>query len=453
MPPPLFDDAERRRANTSVQGGCEDARHPLEHSPATTASAAFTSYFWRNDQWAAGVHRRRLLHPPLAPRRDVVAQATAAFAPAALPPETSTLKDVELETNYPPSPSVVPYRPIPRLTLPRLITCYSQLSKDRLTVLIVLTAMSSVALSPLPTTVPVLLATALGTALCSASANTLNQIQEVPFDAQMTRTRNRPLVRRAMSTLHATAFAFVTGVAGPSLLWVCVNPTTALLGVANIALYAGAYTYLKRRSISNTWVGAVVGGIPPVMGWTACGGHLLPSVDYPIHMFLPFTSAAASLPPALADNPLAPIALFMFLYSWQFPHFNSLSYFVRESYARAGYRMLSVISPVRNAAVALRHALLLVPICSVLFPLSGLVGWGFALTSLVPNVICVRHAYAFWRVGGNSEKAARKLFYTCLWYLPVVMALMMVHKNGLDWTGWLKKEDSDEKKEESSREM
>ncbi|OCB84922.1 protoheme IX farnesyltransferase [Sanghuangporus baumii] len=417
---------------------------------SSTASAAFTSYFWRNDQWSP-IARRRIQTP----RRDVAIQAqTMAVAAAAVAPSPS-LSETVLSTlalqssSYPPSVSEVLYKPIPPLTLPRLLSIYSQLSKSRLSVLIVLTAMSSVALSPLPTTVPVLLSTALGTALCSASANALNELQEVPFDAQMARTRNRPLVRHAISPAHAMGFAIVTGVTGPALLWTCVNPTTAILGAANIALYAGAYTYLKRRSIANTWVGAVVGGIPPVMGWTACGGHILPSADYPIQLFLPFTSV--SLPPALADNPLALLALFMFLYSWQFPHFNSLAFLVRESYAKAGYRMLSVISPSRNAAVALRHAILMVPLCSVLFPLSGLVGWGFALTSLVPNLICVRHAYTFWRVGGNSEKAARKLFYTCLWYLPVVMGLLMVHKNGLDWTGWLRKNESDGPNEEKEK--
>ena len=179
----------------------------------------------------------------------------------------------------PPSPPPIPlasYRAIPALTPARLLGIYAQLSKARLSAFNVLVAMSGVALSPIPTTVPVLLSTALGTALCSASANTLNQLQEVPYDAQMARTRGRPLVRRAISPAHAAAFAAVTGLAGPALLWTMCNPLTALLGAANIALYAGPYTYMKRRTIWNTWVGAIVGAIPPLMGWTAVGGTLLP---------------------------------------------------------------------------------------------------------------------------------------------------------------------------------
>jgi protoheme IX farnesyltransferase len=172
-------------------------------------------------------------------------------------------------------PPVSSYRYPDRLSAARLLNVYLQLSKSRLTALVVLTAMSGVALSPSPTTLPVLLSTAFGTALCSASANTLNQLQEVPFDAQMPRTRSRPLVRRAISPLHAAGFAAFTGVAGPSLLWTMVNPSTAVLGIANVALYAGVYTWMKRNSALNTWLGAVVGALPPLMGWVACDAHAL----------------------------------------------------------------------------------------------------------------------------------------------------------------------------------
>ena len=370
-------------------------------------SLAFSSFFFHNGHWNS---------------------------PARLPLSQSITKR-QVAQVLPNDASLAAYKPTEALTPRKLLKVYAQLSKSRLTTLVVLTAMSGVALSPLPTTLPVLLSTAIGTTLCSASANTFNQIQEVPFDAQMARTRNRPIVRRAISPIHATGFAVLTGIAGPALLWTMVNPATALLGAANIALYAGAYTYLKRTSIVNTWVGAVVGAIPPLMGWTACGGHLLPSADYPVHAFLPSFLANTPIDLAWIDNPLAPFALFMLLYSWQFPHFNALSHFIRGSYAQAGYHMLSVLDPRKNALVALRHSALLTGICSVLIPLSGLTTWAFALTSLVPNAICTHAAWRFWKTTG--EKEAKKLFYHCLWYLPVILGLMMFHKQGVDWASWV----------------
>jgi protoheme IX farnesyltransferase len=331
------------------------------------------------------------------------------------------------------------------------LAIYAQLSKARLTSFNVLVAMSSVALSPIPTTVPVLLTTAQCTALCSASANALNQLQEVPYDAQMARTRARPLVRRALSPAHATAFAAAAGIAGPALLWSMCNPTTALLGAANIALYAGPYTWMKRRTIWNTWVGAIVGAVPPLMGWAAVGGTLLPSAAHPIALCLPqaltttdaltfvapfLTTAASSFGGGgggtlLLDNPLAPWALFALMFSWQFPHFNALAHFVRGAYAQGGYRMLAVLDPRKNRLVALRHVCLLTGICSVLVPLSGLTTWSFALTSLAPNAIWLRAAWRFNRFGGEAH--ARTVFAHSLWWLPVVLGLMIVHKNHVDW--------------------
>ncbi|KAI0084097.1 protoheme IX farnesyltransferase [Irpex rosettiformis] len=370
----------------------------------------FASFFFHNAQWksTASVTTTKYASPPQSRR-----STRAAIEPV----------------------SLASYKPTEVLTTRRLFKIYTQLSKSQLTTLVVLTAMGGVALSPLPTTVPVLLATAFGTALCSASANSLNQLQEIPFDAQMARTRNRPLVRRAITPVHATCFATVTGISGPLLLWTMVNPTTAWLGILNIALYAGPYTWLKRSTIWNTWLGSIVGAIPPLMGWTACGGHLLPSPDHPITLFLPSFLTASPIDGLLIDNPLAPFALFMVLFSWQFPHFNALSHFVRESYAQAGYHMLCITNPLKNRLVAFRHALLFVPICSVLVPLSGLTTWAFALTSLVPNTILVQAAWKFYKTG--SGKHARVLFQHSLWFLPVILGLMMFHKQGMDWLSWI----------------
>jgi protoheme IX farnesyltransferase len=387
---------------------------PLRPRRASSlANPVFTSFFFHNAQW-------------LKPR---------------FKPEPS-LRGIPIS---PPLP-LSAYKPAEVLTPARLLKVYAQLSKSRLTFLMVLTTMTGVALSPLPTTVPILLSTAIGTALCSASANTLNQLQEVPFDAQMTRTRMRPLVRRAITPTHAAGFAVATGVAGPAILWMMVNPITAVLGAGNIVLYAGLYTWMKRKNIANTWVGAVVGAVPPVMGWTASGGKLLPSSSYPIEVFLPPLLSASPLPPmdiSLIDNPLAPWAFFMLLFSWQFPHFNPLSHLVRGSYAQAGYQMLSILDPRKNALVSLRHAALLIPICSVLVPLSGLTTWLFAFTSMFPNLILATAAWRFWRKGG--EKEARALWHHSLWYLPVVMGLMMVHKQGVDWLQAMGLRQSEEK--------
>ena len=140
--------------------------------------------------------------------------------------------------------------------------------------LVVLTTLSGFYMglhSPLDWTL--LTATLLGTALTSGSATTINQLLEVPFDSQMKRTQNRPLVLGRISPLHAFGFAAISGVTGLTLLsW--VNPLTAVLGATNLVLYSFIYTPMKRAHIANTWVGAIVGAIPPVMGFTAVNNYI-----------------------------------------------------------------------------------------------------------------------------------------------------------------------------------
>ena len=76
---------------------------------------------------------------------------------------------------------------------------------------------------------------------------------------QMQRTLGRPLVRGKLTPLHALSVSAVCGVGGFVTLYSLANPLTAWLGLANVALYAGVYTPMKRLSIGCTWAGAVVG--------------------------------------------------------------------------------------------------------------------------------------------------------------------------------------------------
>ena len=116
---------------------------------------------------------------------------------------------------------------------------------------------------------PLLASSLIGPTLTSGSAAAWNHYLEVPFDSQMKRTQDRPLVRGLISPLHAASFAFVSGATGLTIVATRVNPLPAVLGGINLCLYSFIYTPMKRVHIANTWVGAIVGAIPPVMGFTA----------------------------------------------------------------------------------------------------------------------------------------------------------------------------------------
>ena len=92
----------------------------------------------------------------------------------------------------------------------------------------------------------------------------------------MNRTKDRILVRGNLTPLHAFTFASVCGLSGLGILYFLVNPMTAYLGASSLILYTAIYTPMKRLSALNTWIGSIVGAIPPLMGWTAMTGQIDP---------------------------------------------------------------------------------------------------------------------------------------------------------------------------------
>ncbi|KAK0649006.1 UbiA prenyltransferase family-domain-containing protein, partial [Cercophora newfieldiana] len=326
----------------------------------------------------------------------------------------------------------------PASSLRRSLSAMLSLSKPRLTVLVVLSAMVPYALYPVPAFLSssaldpalapslsplTLLFLTAGTTLCSASANALNMLYELDTDAKMSRTRTRPLVRRLLTTRAAVLFAVSCALAGTGALYLGVNPTVAFLGAANIALYAGAYTPLKRISTINTWVGALVGGIPPLMGWAAAAGESA-TADGTWRELL-FASDGSSYGGWLFAG---------LLFAWQFPHFMPLSWGLREEYKAAGLRMLAWVNPVRNARVALRYSLVFVPLCVGLCAV-GVTEWSFAVTSMPVNLWLVREAVKFYRHEGHKG-SAKGLFWASVWLLPVVMVLALVQKKGMWQRVW-----------------
>nr|XP_005495158.1 protoheme IX farnesyltransferase, mitochondrial isoform X2 [Zonotrichia albicollis] len=295
-----------------------------------------------------------------------------------------------------------------KLRLDDLPGILARLSKIKLTALVVSTASTGFAMAPVPFELTCFLLASLGTGLASCAANSINQFFEVPFDSNMNRTKNRPLVRGQISPLLAVCFAACCGIPGVALLTLGVNPLTGALGAFNIFLYTCCYTPLKRMSIANTWVGAVVGAIPPIMGWTAATGSL---------------DAGALL-------------LGGILYSWQFPHFNALSWGLREDYSRGGYCMMSVTHPGLCRRVALRHCLALIGLSAVA-PVLNITTWTFPIISLPINLYISYLGFRFYRDADRSS--SRKLFFCSLWHLPLLLLVMFTCKKSV-----LEKEDKGE---------
>lgn len=303
------------------------------------------------------------------------------------------------------------------------VTATLELSKARLSALVVVTTTAGFLTAGGPVSYPTLAAAAAGTALCSSSASTLNQIFEMERDKKMKRTRHRPLVRGVVTPQTAAALATATGLGGGSMLALGTDPVTASLGIGNIALYAGLYTYMKPRSELNTWVGAVVGAVPPVMGWTAATGG------------------------SLWDLEAALLGGTLFL--WQFPHFFALSWMHRTDYARGGFQMVPVndvdTNGDRTAALINRYTWYMssIPLVSSVL---GATSSMFAVEGIALNAYALYVAKRFDRDRTNAN--ARKVFLTSLWYLPCLMTLFILHSRR-----WKEPIDGEVKDAEATREM
>lgn len=153
--------------------------------------------------------------------------------------------------------AIINWEPSPLSDSSKLINQYLMLSKIRLTTLVVITTMVGYAMAPAPFDLSTFAYCTVGTGLCSAAANSVNQYHEVPFDAQMARTKNRVLVRGQLTPLHTINFAIASAAIGTGLLYFGVNGYAAALGAGNLFLYTSVYTPMKRVSILNTWIGSV----------------------------------------------------------------------------------------------------------------------------------------------------------------------------------------------------
>ncbi len=154
---------------------------------------------------------------------------------------------------------------------------------------------------------------------CGASA--LNQWQEREYDARMERTRCRPLPSGNVSPARALLASVFLILSGSAVLLLHGGPVPAGLGIAAILWYNGVYTYLKKRTAFAAVPGALVGTIPPMIGWASAGGPL-------------------------PDARIIPLASFFFL--WQVPHFWLHLLVHGDEYGKAGLPALTGIFSARQ---------------------------------------------------------------------------------------------------------
>jgi protoheme IX farnesyltransferase len=280
------------------------------------------------------------------------------------------------------------------------LAAFLELTKPRITFLIVLTSAAGFALGSGAHIDYLALGRAmLGVALLSSGIATLNQYMERDLDGLMRRTANRPLPTGKLLPWEALVFGVGLTVIAELYLAVLVNPLSALVGLTVISGYLFAYTPLKTKSSLSTFVGAFPGAVPPLIGWTAVRG----------------------------DVGLQAGVLFAILFLWQFPHFLAIAWMYREDYGRAGILMLPVVEPDGRvtAQQIIIYAFLLLPV-SLLPTALGMSGKVYFVGAIVLGSLFL---YSSIRAAlSKSRQEARRLLLASVIYLPLLFVLMVLDR-------------------------
>jgi protoheme IX farnesyltransferase len=293
--------------------------------------------------------------------------------------------------------------------LTALLRDYAELTKSRITTLIVLTTwcgyffgahrmgVSSWTLG--------LFHALFGVALVSSGTAALNEVLESAVDARMRRTAQRPLPSGRMSKAHAATVGMLLTLGGSTYLAIYTNLLTGLLAFLTALVYLAAYTPLKKVSPICTFVGAFPGAMPVVLGWAAARGQL----------------------------EIETLILFAIMFVWQFPHFLSIAWLYREDYAQGEIRMLPVVDSDGKSTVwrILAYSGALIPV-SVLPVVLGMAGRVYLVGAILMGAALFRVSMGMASpqmpaTAAASKPSARRLLRATIIYLPALFALMMVN--------------------------
>lgn len=280
---------------------------------------------------------------------------------------------------------------------------FLELTKPRITLLVLITTLTGFYLGSIQSlNIFLLLNVLIGTALTAAGASALNMVLERDTDSLMRRTQNRPLPSGRLYPGEAALFGSLISSIGILYLAIGVNLLTALLAAVTLSGYLFIYTPLKKKTSLSTWIGAVPGALPTLMGWTAARG----AITYDAWI------------------------LFFILYLWQLPHFLSLAWLYREDYARGGFPMLPVLDP--DGVLTSRQITLC---CLTLLPITlvptimGLAGNIYFFGALTLGLIFV--GFSISLAIYKSLVSAKRLFRFSVIYLPALLTLLLINNTSV----------------------
>ena len=290
---------------------------------------------------------------------------------------------------------------VPTPTLQIRLSDFSQLTKFRLSISVVISSIAGYFLavdSPDLTTVLLLI---FGGYATVGASNAFNQVIEKEEDKKMERTQNRPLPAKRMHPTTGLFIGVILTLAGISALYI-INLKTAFFASVSIFLYTCVYTPLKKKTPLSVFVGAFPGAIPFMLGWVA----------------------------ATNEFGIEPGVLFMIQFFWQFPHFWAIGWLMHEQYQKAGFKMLPSGAPDQSTAFQIVFYTLWTIVISLVpvyyetgqLVLSNNAAIGISLLGLIFLIYSLRLMYF------KSHAAARHLLRMSILYITGIQMVYVIDK-------------------------
>ncbi len=285
---------------------------------------------------------------------------------------------------------------------PSFISDLIDLTKPRLSALVILTATLGLFMAPGEITFFNGLISILATSALVAGACTINCYVEKDIDKLMTRTKNRPLpggrLDSKVSLYIGIALIFVT----LPLLYIYANLLTMILGIIATIFYIFIYTPMKLKSTWALFMGAIPGAMPPLMGWTTVTNNL--------------------------DQ--MGLVLFGLLFIWQLPHFLAISIFHKEDYDNAGIQIVPTLEGIGPTKIRI-YLYTLMLFAVVFLPLSiNSLSKGYLWPALIVSGLFLILTFMglIYNTDALNKKWAKNYFWGTLIYLPSILVIMLFFK-------------------------
>jgi protoheme IX farnesyltransferase len=283
---------------------------------------------------------------------------------------------------------------------PARFSDYLALTKPRLSLLSVLTALVGYYAARPAHNPAQVLCLALGASLAAGGVAALNQWSESETDARMHRTADRPIPAGRIAGGSAYVLGWGMCFVALIILFSQVGKLSALFTLLTIASYLGWYTPAKRFSRWSTEIGAIAGAFPPLIGWSA------------------------------AEDTVSPLGwiLFGILFFWQIPHFMAIAWTYRRDYSAVNFPMLPVRDESGTKVARWSFVATLALVAVSLLP----AGLGFDSRWYAGAAALVGAGF-LWRAAGflrpdGRDASARRLFLFSLAYLPILLGSLVADR-------------------------